>query len=51
MQGNGMLSRIGASLAQPSQGMTWMQLAAASVFVVTVLIMWRQVIKWGMGEL
>lgn len=47
----GMLSRVAASLSQPSQTMTWRQLAAASVFVVTVLVMWRQVIKWGMNEL
>jgi len=47
----GMLSRVSAALSRPSDTMSWGQLAAAAVFVVTVLLMWRQVIRWGMNEL
>lgn len=34
---------IGASLKRPLDGMSWLQLAAATVFVLVVVFMWRQV--------
>jgi hypothetical protein len=47
----GMLSRIGDSVARPSAGMSWPQLGASVVFVLAVLMLWRQVIRWGMQEI
>lgn len=48
---NGFLTRVGVSLAQPTQGMSWIQLAAAVVFITAVLMLWRQVVRWGMNEI
>jgi uncharacterized membrane protein YoaK (UPF0700 family) len=39
----GLISRIGASLARPSANMSWLQLGATVVFVVVVALAWRQV--------
>lgn len=50
-QQGGFLSQVGVSLAQPTQGMTWLQLGAAVVFVAAVLMLWRQVVRWGMDEI
>ena len=49
--GQGLTSRIGVSLAQPTQNMTWLQLGASAIFVAAVLMMWRQVVRWGMNEI
>lgn len=51
MGGDGYLSGIGASLSAPASGLTWTQLAAATVFVVVVLVAWRQVVQLIMREL
>lgn len=50
-QQGGMVTRIGTSLARPSTGMSWAQLAAAVVFVFVVAIAWRQVTHMIMREL
>ncbi len=36
--------RMADALKQPSQNMTWIQLAATVVFVTVVAVMWRQVV-------
>lgn len=46
-----MLSRLATALNHPSENMTWTQLAAATVFVVVVALMWRQVTLMIMREL
>lgn len=38
-----MLGRLMSSLSAPGSGLSWTQLAAATVFVITVAIAWRQV--------
>ncbi len=47
----GLVTRIGAALKAPSDNMTWLQLGAATIFVVAVLFMWRQVTLAIMEEL
>lgn len=42
----GFLTQAQAALARPSANMSWAQLAAAVVFVLVVLIAWRQVIRF-----
>jgi len=46
-----MLSRIADALRQPTRSMTWTQLAAATVFVIAVALMWRQVTLYIMREI
>lgn len=46
-----MLGRMGSSLSSPGGGFTWPQLAAATVFVIAVACLWRQVTHIIMGEL
>lgn len=46
-----MLGRMMTSLSAPSGGMTWTQLAAATIFVLTVIIAWRQVTFFIMREI
>jgi hypothetical protein len=46
-----MLSRVFSSLSAPSGGMSWKQLAAATVFVITVALLWRQVTLFIMREI
>lgn len=46
-----MLSNITKSLQAPSQSMTWTQLAGATVFVITVALLWRQVTLYIMREI
>lgn len=45
-----MLSKIFESLSSPGGGLTWTQLAGATIFVITVAIMWRQVTFFIMRE-
>lgn len=47
----GLVSRIGAAIKAPSDNMSWLQLGAATVFVIVVAIMWRQVTLAIMQEL
>lgn len=47
----GLVGRIGSALKTPSDTMSWLQLGAATVFVVAVLFMWRQVTLAIMQEL
>ena len=49
--GAGLTSRIGAALRRPSDTMSWPQLAAATVAVLCVAVLWRQVTRHIMGEL
>lgn len=46
-----MLSRIMDGLKAPSDKMSWTQLAAATVFVLVVAVMWRQVTLFIMREI
>jgi len=46
-----MLGNVMDSLGRPSQGMTWAQLAAATVFVLVVAVAWRQIIFYIMREM
>jgi hypothetical protein len=46
-----MLSRFVASLNAPSKNMTWTQLAGATVFVIVIALMWRQVTHYIMREI
>lgn len=39
----GMFTRLTAALQAPSANLSWLQLGAASIFVLTVALMWRQV--------
>lgn len=47
----GLVTRIGAALKAPSDTMSWTQLAAATVFVAVVIVMWRQVTLYIMREI
>jgi hypothetical protein len=40
-----------ATLKAPATGLSWLQLAAAVVFVIVVAFMWRQVTHFIMGEI
>lgn len=51
MEGAGIGTRIAAALKAPSQSMSWLQLAGATIFVVVVLIAWRQVTLYIMREI
>jgi hypothetical protein len=46
-----MLGKMIDGLKTPSQSMTWQQLAATTVFVLTVAIAWRQVTLYIMREI
>ena len=46
-----MLSQIMEGLKAPSEKMTWLQLAAATVFVIVVAVAWRQVTLFIMREI
>ena len=46
-----MLGRLADALKSPSANMTWTQLAGATIFVIVVALMWRQVTHMLMGEL
>ena len=46
-----MLRDVLDGLKRPSNGMTWGQLAAATVFVIVVAIGWRQVTFYIMREM
>ena len=46
-----MLGSVMDSLAKPSTGMTWTQLAAATVFVLVVAVGWRQITFYIMREM
>lgn len=46
-----MLGRVMDSLARPSSGMSWIQLAGATVFVIVVAVGWRQVTLLVKGEI
>ena len=41
-----MLSHMMDALKAPSANMSWVQLGAATIFVVVVLILWRQVVLY-----
>lgn len=45
-----MFGRIAAALQKPSDGQTWLQLAAMVIFMITVAIAWRQTTFYIMGE-
>jgi hypothetical protein len=45
------LSDAKTALKAPATGLTWLQLAAATVFVIVVAFMWRQVTHFIMGEI
>jgi hypothetical protein len=49
--GGDMLSKLMDSLSEPSKSMTWTQLAGAVVFVITVALIWRQVVLYIMREI
>lgn len=51
MPEGGYFTQIGATLSRPSQSMTWSQLAAATMFVLVVIIAWRQVTLMLLREL
>lgn len=40
----GFLTSLKSAVTKPSESMSWMQLAAATIFVVVVLFAWRQVV-------
>ena len=44
MPANSFISETAASLKTPFASMTWTQLAAVTVFVLTVALGWRQVV-------
>jgi hypothetical protein len=46
-----MLGNVMDSLGRPSSGMTWTQLAAATVFVLVVAVGWRQITFYIMREM
>ena len=46
-----MLSEMMDRLKSPTSGMTWTQLGAATIFVIVVALMWRQVTLFIMKEL
>ena len=46
-----MLGNVMDSLAKPSDGMSWTQLAAATVFVLVVIVGWRQITFYIMREM
>lgn len=46
-----MLGSVMDSLGRPSSGMTWIQLAAATVFVLVVAVGWRQITFYIMREM
>lgn len=46
-----MLSEVMDRLKSPSSGMSWTQLAGATVFVIVVALMWRQVTLFIMKEI
>ena len=46
-----MLGRMMDALGSPSKGMTWTQLAGATVFVLVVALAWRQVTFYIMREI
>lgn len=46
-----MLAKLVTSLSAPSKTMSWTQLAGATVFVITVALMWRQVTLYIMREI
>lgn len=46
-----MLDKISSNLQAPSSGMSWAQLAGATVFVIVVALAWRQVTLFIMREI
>ena len=46
-----MLAEMMDRLKAPTSGMTWTQLAGATVFVIVVALMWRQVTLFIMKEI
>ena len=46
-----MLSNILASLKSPAPNLSWTQLGAATIFVLVVVVMWRQVTLFIMDEI
>jgi hypothetical protein len=46
-----MLGDVMDSLGRPSAGMSWTQLAAAVVFVLVVMVGWRQITFYIMREM
>lgn len=46
-----MLSEMMDRLKSPTASMTWTQLAGATVFVIVVALMWRQVTLFIMKEI
>ena len=46
-----MLGRMMDALKAPASGLSWTQLAGATVFVIVVALAWRQVVLWGMKEI
>jgi hypothetical protein len=46
-----MLGDVMDSLARPSNSMSWAQLAAATVFVLVVMVGWRQITFYIMREM
>lgn len=46
-----MLGKVMDSLSRPSSGMSWVQLAGATVFVIVVAVAWRQVTLLVKGEI
>jgi hypothetical protein len=44
-------SRILSSLARPTESMSWVQLGALTMFVLTVAFAWRQVTHMIMDEI
>ena len=47
----GFFSSLTSSLAAPSKSMTWLQLAAATGFVLVVAVAWRQVLAMIRNEI
>jgi hypothetical protein len=46
-----MLGRMMDALSSPAKGLTWTQLAGATVFVLAVALAWRQVTFYIMREI
>lgn len=46
-----MLGRVWSSLATPPSGVSWVQLGAATVFILAVALAWRQVTAYILREI
>lgn len=47
---DGFLTSLKSAVTKPSENMSWVQLAAATIFVLCVMFAWRQVVYLASGE-